>query len=104
MKKIFVTISNALIGGIIFSGFVLVSIYPYKPATPFAWCFLIAAAAPIVLGLQVVGNFVLQDRITRHMGKTGKLLFLFIVLVLVMLLILLVWHWVAPGLVKWTDS
>jgi hypothetical protein len=81
--------------------FILFAIYPYHPVGLIGWIMLILTAIPIVLGLELIGNGLLENKFVANLGMFGRIFFGIVTVTLITVPILIIWHWVKPYLAIW---
>jgi tetrahydromethanopterin S-methyltransferase subunit G len=82
-------------------GLILVEIYPYRPSGVLGWVLLILIAVPVVLGLEFIGEKLLQNRIVTKMGRTARILYGVIAISMILMIVALILNWIVPQLSTW---
>lgn len=101
MKKSIRLGFHTLIGWLVAVGIVLISIFPYRPATAVSWFLLAFIALPLVLSLQYVGEKALDNSWMASTGRTVRIAVGFFVVVGIGLCIIVGWQLVKPSLGTW---
>ncbi|MDR2244281.1 MAG: sarcoglycan [Burkholderiales bacterium] len=62
------------------------------------WLSLILVALPVVLGLELIGEKLLQNKIVAKMGRTARILYGVIAILVILTIIALALNWAIPQL------
>lgn len=82
-------------------GFVLIAIYPHRPASSLGWLVLATSSVPLVLGLQYFGAQVLEGKAMAGMGRLLRVGLAVLFLLAVAVLLAATWKWITPYLTTW---
>lgn len=101
MRPIVSTVGSIATGIVVCVGLILLAIYPHRPGGILGWIVLVLVAIPIVLGLEVIGTYLLQHRIVTGMGRVARILYGIIAILMISAIVALGWNWIAPHLDTW---
>jgi hypothetical protein len=101
MQKLRWTLTASVVAMLICVGLILAAIYPYHPADIVGWIVLIVISVPIVLGLELIGTALLNNRIVTGSSRLARIVFGVVAVMLIAIPIVLAWKWVLPHLVMW---
>lgn len=101
MRTLFVSTLQTFAGLVVAMGIILVAIYPHRPDSAVGWLMLALVAIPVVLGLQFIGAFALQNRIMERLGTISRIALGVVFVLLLALLISVAWYLIEPTLGTW---
>jgi|SRR6266481_9877518 len=101
MTKVFSNGLGIAISTVLCVVFILFAIYPYRPFGVIGWLVLILIAVPIVLGLELVGKGLLENKLVTRLGRISRVIFGIIAVLLLAALIWIMWDLVKPFLRTW---
>ena len=101
MSRSYSRFAGLLVAATTCAGIVLVGIYPYHPANLIGWLLLALLAIPIVLLLELSGNFLLESKRMQQSGPIMRIIGGLLAILVICVLILLAWGAVKPQLTTW---
>jgi hypothetical protein len=101
MKNIVRTGLITLVGIGMCVGFVLFALYPHRPKDILGWVVLTLVAVPVVLGLELLGTGLLENRLVARMGRLTRIMYGVGAILAICILLILVWTWLQPHLGTW---
>lgn len=79
----------------------LAGVYPHHPRGVEGWGIFLLLAAPLALGLDLMGRRALQNRYVECLGQAGRLCAGVLVITGLAALMLPVWQWALPYMDTW---